>query len=179
MLINGTPNPPQCFNVNSPLSDGIYLGHSMIPADVDGTTAPPAGRDEYMVSIENPVINNTASTSSTFNLWDFHVNWSNPALTTFTQSAVFSGTLHSGCYDVLSPVQTVCVPEPSTSTTKEYIDFRGRPLLCRGLLTATSAPTNRFYSAMMCPSVRAARRLEFAGMKCVELALLRFIRMAQ
>jgi len=125
MLINGTPNPPQCFNVNSPLSDGIYLGHSVIPADVDGTTAPPAGRDEYMVSIENPVINNTASTSSTFNLWDFHVNWSNPALTTFTQSAVSVAPYTPGCYDVLSPVQTVCVPEPSTSTTKEYIDSVG------------------------------------------------------
>jgi hypothetical protein len=125
MLINSTPNPPQCFNVNSPLSDGIYLGHSLIPADVDGTTAPPTGRDEYMVSIENPVINNTASTSSTFNLWDFHVNWSDPSLTTFTQSAVSVAPYTPGCYDVLSPVQTVCVPEPSTSSTKEYIDSVG------------------------------------------------------
>ncbi|MFZ0417349.1 MAG: choice-of-anchor D domain-containing protein [Candidatus Sulfotelmatobacter sp.] len=125
MLINGTPNPPQCFNVNSPLSNGIYLGHSLIPADVDGTTAPPVGRDEYMVSIENPVINNTATTSSTFNLWDFHVNWSNPALTTFTQSAVSVAPYTPGCYDVLSPVQTVCVPEPSTSSTKNYIDSVG------------------------------------------------------
>jgi hypothetical protein len=125
MLIGGTPNTPQCFSVNSPLSDGIYLGHSLIPADVDGTTAPPVGRDEYMVSIENPVIDNTTTTSSTFNLWDFHVNWSNPALTTFTQSAVSVAPYTPGCYDVLSPVQTVCVPEPSTSSTKEYIDSVG------------------------------------------------------
>jgi hypothetical protein len=125
MLIGGTPNTPQCFNVNSPLSDGIYLGHSLIPADVDGTTAPPVERDEYMVSIENPVIDNTTTTSSTFNLWDFHVNWSNPALTTFTQSAVSVAPYTPGCYDVLSPVQTVCVPEPSTSSTKEYIDSVG------------------------------------------------------
>jgi hypothetical protein len=125
MLIGGTPNTPQCFSVNSPLSYGIYLGHSLIPADVDGTTAPPVGRDEYMVSIENPVIDNTTTTSSTFNLWDFHVNWSNPALTTFTQSAVSVAPYTPGCYDVLSPVQTVCVPEPSTSSTKEYIDSVG------------------------------------------------------
>ena len=125
MLINGTPNPPQCFRVMSPLSNGIYLGHSLIPADVDGTTGPPAGRDEYMVSIENPVIDNVTTTSSTFNLWDFHLNWTNPALTTFTQSSVSVAPYTPGCYKVLSPVQTVCVPEPSTSSTKNYIDSVG------------------------------------------------------
>jgi hypothetical protein len=125
MLIDGTPNSPQCFDVTTPLSDGVYLGHSLIPADVDGTTAPPVGRDEFMVSIENPIINNVANTSSTFNLWDFHVDWTDPALTTFTQSAISVAPYTPGCYDVLSPVQTVCVPEPSTSTTKEYIDSVG------------------------------------------------------
>jgi hypothetical protein len=125
MLINGTPNPPQCFEVKSPLSDGIYLGHSLIPADVDGTTAPPSGRDEYMVSIQNPTIDGSTTTSNTFNLWDFHLNWTNPALSTFTQSAVSIAPYTPGCYDVKSPVQTVCVPEPSTSSTKEYIDSVG------------------------------------------------------
>jgi hypothetical protein len=125
MLTGGTPNTPQCFNVNSPLSNGIYLAHSLIPADVDGTTAPPTGRDEYMVSIQNPPIDGVTTTSSTFNLWDFHLNWSNPSLTTFTQTAVTVAPYTPGCYDVHSPVQTVCVPEPSTSTTKESIDSVG------------------------------------------------------
>lgn len=125
MLINGTPNPPQCFEVMSPLSDGIYLGHSLIPADVDGTTAPPSGRDEYMVSIQNPTIDGSTTTSNTFNLWDFHLNWTNPSLSTFTQSAVSVAPYTPGCYDVKSPVQTVCVPEPSTTTTKESIDSVG------------------------------------------------------
>src|SRR5271170_5453762 len=125
MLVNGTPNPPQCFSETSPLSDGVYLGHSLIPADVDGTTAPPAGRDEYMVGIENPVIDSVTTTSSTFNLWDFHVDWTNPSLTTFTQSAVSVAPYTPGCYEVHSPVQTVCVPEPSTSSTENYIDSVG------------------------------------------------------
>jgi hypothetical protein len=125
MLINGTPNPPQCFSETSPLSNGIYLAHSLIPADVDGTTAPPTGRDEYMVSIQNPPIDNVTTTSSTFNLWDFHVDWTNPSLSTFTQTAVSVAPYTPGCYEVHSPVQTVCVPEPSTSTTKNYIDSVG------------------------------------------------------
>jgi len=125
MLINGTPNTPQCFEVTSPLSDGVYLGHSLIPADVDGTTAPPSGRDEYMVSIENPTINGSSNSSNTFNLWDFHLDWSDPTQTTFTQSAVTVAPYTPGCYDVASPVQTVCVPEPSTNSTKEHIDSVG------------------------------------------------------
>lgn len=125
MLINGTPNAPQCFTELSPLSNGVYLGHSIIPADVDGTTPPPVGRDQYMVSVQNPVIDNVTTTSTTFNLWDFHVDWSNPALTTFTQSAVSVAPYTPGCYLVHQPVQTVCVPEPSTSTTKNYIDSVG------------------------------------------------------
>jgi hypothetical protein len=125
MLVNRTPNPPQCFEVTSPLSNGIYLGHSLIPADVDGTTPPPSGRDEYMVSIQNPPIDGSTTTSSTFNLWDFHLNWTNPALSTFTQSAVSVAPYTPGCYDVKSPVQTVCVPEPSTNSTRESIDSVG------------------------------------------------------
>jgi hypothetical protein len=125
MLINGTPNPPQCFTETSPLSNGIYLGHSIIPADVDGTTPPPAGRDQYMVSIQNPPVDGATTTSSTFNLWDFHVDWANPQNTSFTQSAVSVAPYTPGCYKVNSPVQTICVPEPSTSGTKEYIDSVG------------------------------------------------------
>lgn len=125
MLINGTPNSPQCFRETSPLSNGIYLAHSLIPADVDGTTPPPAGRDQFMVSIENPVIDNVTTTSSTFNLWDFHVDWTNPSLSTFTESAVSVAPYTPGCYAVHSPAQTVCVPEPSTSSTGEYIDSVG------------------------------------------------------
>jgi len=125
MLINGTPNPPQCFKETGDLSEGIYLGHSLIPADVDGTTAPPVGRDQFMVSIQNPPIDGVTTTSGTFNLWDFHVDWADPSLTTFTQSSVSIAPYTPGCYDVASPVQTVCVPEPSTSSTKEYIDSVG------------------------------------------------------
>jgi Abnormal spindle-like microcephaly-assoc'd, ASPM-SPD-2-Hydin len=125
MLINGTPNSPQCFRETGPLSDGIYLAHSVIPADVDGTTPPPVGRDEYMVSIQNPPIDGVTTTSGTFNLWDFHVDWSNPSLSTFTQSSISVAPYEPGCYTVHSPVQTVCVPEPSTNSTKEYIDSVG------------------------------------------------------
>jgi hypothetical protein len=125
MLNGGTPNSPQCFRETSPLSNGIYLGHSLIPADVDGTTAPPSGRDEYLVSIENPVNDGVTKTSSSFNLWQFHVDWTNPANSTFTQSSASVAPYTPGCYSSASPAQTICVPEPSTATTGQHIDSVG------------------------------------------------------
>ena len=72
-MLTGSASPlsPQCFKVATPLSNGIYLGHSLIPADVDGTTAPPTGRDQFMVSIENPTNDGVATTSTTFKLMGF------------------------------------------------------------------------------------------------------------
>ena len=54
LLGNPGANPMQCFYANPNQNGTLFLGHSLIPADVEGTTAPPAGRDEFFVSIQNP-----------------------------------------------------------------------------------------------------------------------------
>lgn len=132
MLIGGTPNTPQCFTVPDPVvGSPDYLAHSLEPADIDGTTPPPAGSPEYFVSIENPLNNGAAKTSSSINLWQFHVNWTNPADTTFTQSSIPVPAFTPGCYAVSNPGNTICVPEPSTSTTGQYIDSVGDRLMFR------------------------------------------------
>jgi hypothetical protein len=111
----GTPNAPgACLEVSGPLSQGVYLAHSLIPADVDGTTAPPTGRDEYMVSIQNPPLDGVSTTSPTINLWDFQFDPT--ALTlTLVAGAPTSLTVDSywpGCYTTTNPAQTTCVQEP-------------------------------------------------------------------
>jgi hypothetical protein len=121
---SGSIKNAACATVPAPLSGGLFLGHSLIPADVDGTTAPPVGRDEFMVSIENPV--NDGSTqqgpttqSTTFNLWDFHVNWTAspaPTLTLVQQSTPTVTTYIPGCYLYAGvPAITNCVPENRTN----------------------------------------------------------------
>jgi hypothetical protein len=125
MLTGGTPRTQQCFTNPDPVTGALYLAHSLIPADIDGTTAPPAGREEYLVSIENPLNNGTATTSSYFNLWTFHLDWSVPADSTFTQSTVREAPYTPGCYNTVNITQTMCVPEPSTATTNVYIDSVG------------------------------------------------------
>jgi hypothetical protein len=115
MLTGGTPNPMQCFSDPNPIPTNgpRYLKHSLIPADIEGTTAPPTGRDEFFVSIQNPPIDGQTMTSSTINLWDFHVDWVTPANSTFTNSALTVPTYTPGCYNPANVGNTTCVPEPA------------------------------------------------------------------
>lgn len=120
---------PQCFKDQNAarISTGIYLAHSLIPADVDGTTPPPVGRDEFLVSIENPLLvgNPLPTTSNTVNLWDFHVDWTNPSLSTFTQSTLSVPNYTPGCYDSSGPALTNCIPEPAAGGGAQKVDSVG------------------------------------------------------
>ena len=131
MLIGATPNTPQCFNSPVPVTGSLFLSHSLQPADVEGTTPPPVGAPEYFASIENPVNDGVTTTSDTFNLWQFHVDWSTPANSTFTQSTVSVPAYTPGCYLPSTPTNTYCVPEPSTATTGRYIDSVGDRFMFR------------------------------------------------
>ena len=111
-------------------SDGIYLAHSLIPADIDGTTPAPTGRDEFMVSIQNPdkPLTGGPLTSDTINLWDFHVDWTVPSLkATWSSLPVQSYT--PGCYLASPgfPSVTNCVtePAPAGATYGQHIDSVG------------------------------------------------------
>ncbi len=125
MLVNGTANAPICFRQPNPVTTTLYLAHSLIPADVNGATPPPAGRDGFLVSIQNPPNDGKTTTSSVFNLWDFHVDWTNSANSTFTQSSIPVAPYTPGCYTAGAPANTVCVPEPTTATTHNSIDSVG------------------------------------------------------
>ncbi len=131
MIIGGTPNTPQCFRVPNTINSTVFLGHSLQPADIDGTTPPPTGTPETFASIENPVLDGVTTTSDTFNLWQFHVDWSNPANSTFTQGSVPVSAYQPGCYIPSIPTNTVCVPEPSSSSTNNFIDSVGDRFMFR------------------------------------------------
>jgi hypothetical protein len=127
MLNGALLNPAQCFTDTSLLSNGIYLGHSLIPADFDGRTPPPSGRDEFLVSIQNPVNDSVTTTSSTFNLWDFHVDWTNPLHTTHSLSSIPVTAYTPGCYLFVpnEPAITFCVLEPPADGGGQHIDSVG------------------------------------------------------
>lgn len=114
-------------------SSNTYLGHSIIPADIDGTTAPPAGRPEYMVSIENPSIANNQTTSSLINLWEAQVDWAaTPPTLNVTASQLSVDSYTPGCYLYLntSPSTTNCVREPDHNG-QQIVDSVGDRLMPR------------------------------------------------
>ncbi len=124
-----TPQMMQCVSIPGPLSAGVYLGHSLIPADVDGTTAPPANRDEFMVSIQNPTlgVSPLPTTTTAFNLWDFaSPTWTASPLT-YTLTSVTVPAYTPGCYlyDTENPAITNCVPEPAAGGVGQHIDSVG------------------------------------------------------
>jgi hypothetical protein len=123
----------QCFSDPNPIPTHgpMYLKHSLIPADIEGVVSPPAGRDEYLVSLENPPNDGHTTTSNTINLWDFHLDWVNPSNSRLTNSALSVTPYTQGCYSLTSPAYTICVPEISTTQTKNYVDSVGDRLMPR------------------------------------------------
>ncbi len=129
LLAGNTERAAQCFSYPK-TPNGLFLGHSLLPADIDGTTPPTAGTPEEFVSIQNP--SGSATTSTSLNLWQFHVDWDNPTNSTFTgPTALAVPSFQPGCYTVNNPTDTYCVPEPSTAQTKVRIDSVGDRLMHR------------------------------------------------
>jgi hypothetical protein len=130
MLLNNPADPMQCFSYPNPipLNGTLSLKHSLIPADVEGTTPPPVGRDEFLVSIQNPSNNGKATTSNRINLWDFHVDWVTPANSTFKNIPLTVTAYTPGCYQAAEVFNTYCVPEPAvnpTTKTHYHVDSVG------------------------------------------------------
>src|SRR3954454_430283 len=92
-MLAGQAATQQCFQTST-----TYGG--LLPSDVDGSTAPPAGSPNYILSF---------GTNSLL-LWKFHVDWATPANTTFTGPATipvasFSPACSGG----------TCIPQSGTT----------------------------------------------------------------
>ncbi|MFL6207693.1 MAG: hypothetical protein ACJ74W_02520 [Pyrinomonadaceae bacterium] len=85
----------------------------VLPADLDGTTAPPAGAPEVLLNFG----------TNSLNLWKFHVDWTNTANTKLTGPTnlpvnAFSRACGGG----------TCIPQPGTS---QQLDSLGDRLMYR------------------------------------------------
>jgi hypothetical protein len=110
MLTGGTPRQMQCVRYTG---TDPYLWHSLIPGDVEGTTAPPTGQDEFFVSIQNPPRDGKTTTSNSINLWDFQLDTSWQGNSKLVQSSLTVPTYTPGCYDPTNPSKAICIPQPT------------------------------------------------------------------
>jgi uncharacterized repeat protein (TIGR01451 family) len=108
-MLAGTPatfvttRNPSIFN---PFNDG------MLPADLDGSTAPPANAPEPFLM---------SGTASNWLLWRFHADFGTPANSTFA----LGGTLTPAAYSVVCPTSRNCIPQLGTTTRLDGIGDRG------------------------------------------------------
>jgi len=89
----------------------------MLPSDLDGP-APPAGAPNYFAQIDDSA---WGYSPDQVQIWDFHVDWSNPTSSTFTKW----GVLGTAAFDSnLCGYARNCIPQPGTDAKVDAISDR-------------------------------------------------------
>ena len=105
-MILGQPATQQCFQTSTSYA-------SLLPADWDGTTPPPADSPNYLLNFG----------TNSLRLWKFKVDWVNPANTTFTgPTSIPVAAFTRGCDG------GACIPQPDTN---QKLDSLGDRLMYR------------------------------------------------
>jgi uncharacterized membrane protein len=109
-MLTGAAATQQCFNVGT-----SYGG--LLPSDVDGSTLPPAGSPNFVISL--------GAVDGQLALWKFHVDWTNTANTTLTGPTILNTAAFTlPCGDTGG----TCVPQSGTS---QQLDTLGDRLMYR------------------------------------------------
>ena len=109
-MLNGSAANTVCFA----LSSSAYS--SLLPADLDGHTPPPAGSPDYFLSLNK----------NSVDLWQFHVDFTNPNNSTFTGPVNIPVTPYSPACG--GGTFAVCIPQPGTT---QVVDSLGDRLMWR------------------------------------------------
>jgi len=106
-MTNGVAAPAfVCFKLTSAFA-------SLLPSDLDGATAPPAGSPNFLMSLDPE--------SSRLNLWKFHVDFATPG-----NSTLIGPTVVPGVAPFTAPCLTTqdCIPQPATITSLDALGDR-------------------------------------------------------
>lgn len=96
-MLAGESATAQCFTTS-------VANMSLLPADLDGTTAPPTGAPNYLLDLSTDALN----------LWKFHVNWQTPSLSTLTGPTKIAVSAFS---EACGGGQCIPQPPPETGTS--------------------------------------------------------------
>ncbi len=103
-MLAGQAATQQCYATSN-----VYGG--LLPADVDSATGPPAGQPNLVIG--------QGATATTLAYWNFHVDFANPASSTFTGPS----TLAVSGYTPACGGST-CIPQPSTTNKLDSLADR-------------------------------------------------------
>jgi hypothetical protein len=102
-MLAGAAATQVCFQQSSSVG-------SLLPSDLDGTIAPPAGEPDFFMNFG----------SNSLNLWKFHVDFVTPANSTFTGPT----TLPVAAFTAACSGGGTCIPQPNTSNQLDSLADR-------------------------------------------------------
>ncbi|HZY42228.1 MAG TPA: carboxypeptidase-like regulatory domain-containing protein, partial [Anaerolineae bacterium] len=121
-MLNGQPATFQYFDVGAVTTN--FGG--MLPADLDGSTPPPAGSPAYFFEVDDNVYV-PALGADAMRIWKFHVDWTTPANTTFGLASQPNTVLPVASFDFL-PCSVIdarnCIPQQGSSQKLDAIGDR-------------------------------------------------------
>ena len=106
-MIAGTAATQQCFDL------GTSFG-GVLTADLDGTTAPPAGAPNYVLAL--------GANANELAFWKFHTDWTTPANSTLTGPTVLATAAYTSMCPTVS--RGVCIPQSGTTQQLESLSDR-------------------------------------------------------
>lgn len=102
-MLTGAAATQICFQESSSVS-------SLLPSDLDGTTAPPAGEPDFYLNFG----------TNSLNLWKFHVDFTTPTNSTFTGPT----TIPVAAFTAACSGGGTCIPQPNTSNKLDSLADR-------------------------------------------------------
>ena len=124
-MLAGNPAPQVISFVLPPAGQTFRTGDGLLPADLDGTTLPPANSPHYFLGsmdLGGPY----GAAADALNLFKFNVDWVTPANSTFA----FANQLNTAAFDSVFPCPTSarnCIPQPNTTVRIDILSYRQRP----------------------------------------------------
>ncbi len=124
-MLAGNPAPQVISFILPPAGQTFRLGDGLLPADLDGTTLPPANSPHYFLGsmdLGGPY----GAAADALNLFKFNVDWVTPANSTFT----FANQLNTAAFDSVfpcTPSARACIPQPGTTVKIDILSYRQRP----------------------------------------------------
>ncbi|HKT00294.1 MAG TPA: hypothetical protein VJT31_12245 [Rugosimonospora sp.] len=104
-MLAGTTANQQCFTTSTSFG-------GLLASDVDGTTAPPSGEANVVLSL--------GTTATTLAYWKFHVDWTNTSNSTFTGPS----TLTVASYTTACGSTGTCIPQSGTTQQLDSLSDR-------------------------------------------------------
>jgi hypothetical protein len=163
-MLAGNPTPQIIRWLVPPDGQVPYVGDGLVPADLDGSTPPPAGSPAYFFGTMDQGAQYGA-TQDAITVWEFQPNFANPPASTMTRTATIPTSAFDSIYNCPGGPRR-CIPQPG-ATTSQYLDILSSRQRWVPRVTYRNFGTHE--TVLLNQSTEAATLPSIAGLRWYEL----------